>query len=152
MNQDYDNAVSSYNRIFELTPNVDASVDKAITDAVSLQFDKSIIEWQNYLESNELSDEERQDGLENVQTAQKNKVEMIIQRAKDRVERNPHALGNKFELGKVLCKFKRYDVAINSLEQTKGTAQFKLQSLFMQQFPVKRNSFIRSQLQILYHL
>ncbi len=129
--QDYDNAVASYNKIFELTPNVDASVDKAMTDAMSLQFDKSIIEWQNYLKDNELSEEERQDGIKNAKTATKNKVEMIIQRAKDRVERNPHALGNKFELGKVLCKYKRYDIAINNLEQTKGTAQFKLQSLFM---------------------
>lgn len=118
---DYEKALENYNIAAELANAFDPDLDKAISEITAGQFDASIAEWQHYLAGGNLSDEEVEEAEDQIASLRGQKAETLIGRAKERVQRQPHAVGERIKLGKICWMFGYYNEAISEFNQTQSS-------------------------------
>ncbi len=126
---DYEQALENYNIAVEQASAMDSALDAAITRVTAQQYNAGIREWQVYLDGGGLSAEEIQEAKEQIINLSSERAEMLIGRAKERVQRQPHATNERFNLARLLWKYENFDEAIANLEQTKSNTQYRNISL-----------------------
>ena len=129
MAKDYEKAIENYEKAIQLSSIVDPDLDHAYNEAISLQFDASIAEWTAYVQNQQVSEEEREEGHQEIERLKAKKSKILIDRMKERYRRNPHSQDICFELAKLLWKCELFDEAITYFSRTASSAQFKEQSL-----------------------
>ena len=127
--KEYEKAIENYEKAIELSTLVDPDLDHAFNEVTSLQFDASIAEWTAYIQNQQISEEEREEGHREIERLREKKSKILIDRMKERYRRNPHSQDICFELAKLLWKSELFDEAITYFNRTESSAQFKEQSL-----------------------
>ncbi len=121
--REFEKALEAYNITVELIGMMDPALEFAITQVMAHQYDASIEEWQKYMRTPNLSNEEKEHARNEINNFQAHKMEMLIERAQQRLQRQPHDGGIRLELAQMLFVSQRYDEAIPKLEQLRSTSQ-----------------------------
>jgi tetratricopeptide (TPR) repeat protein len=121
----YEEALASYDDVIEIAGTLDPAIDTAITTIYGRQFDDAIGEWKEYLKSDELAEEERQNAEEQVASLEKQKLETMKGRVADRVRRYPNSAPDRMELAKMELASEEYDEALVNFQLCQKNPQFK---------------------------
>jgi tetratricopeptide (TPR) repeat protein len=126
--RNWDKALENYERINELAGSFDSSVDEAITKVLCHQFNDAIYEWEDYMEAEELSEEEIQNAEEQVAIIVDQKRDMQIEHLGERVRRNPNNTPARFELSNLQLEAGFVDEALSNFQHVQKNPQFRQQA------------------------
>jgi tetratricopeptide (TPR) repeat protein len=126
--KEWDKALENYERINELSGSFDSSIDEAITKVLVNQFNEAIYAWEDYIETEELSEEEIQNSQSQIDGIQLQKRDMQIERLSERVRRNPNATAARFELSNLQLEAGFVDEALSNFQHVQKNPQFRQQA------------------------
>ncbi|MFT5128233.1 MAG: tetratricopeptide (TPR) repeat protein, partial [Rhodothermales bacterium] len=124
----WEKALENYERMNELNGTFDSSVDEAITKVLVHQFNDAIGEWETYIDSEELSEEEYQNAESQIEAIRVQKRDMQIERLSERVRRNPNATAARFELATLQLEANMVDEALSHFQHVQKNPQFRQQA------------------------
>lgn len=113
-----DEALEVLNRCSRLSGGRDPEIDRTITEVRLKQFDRRIEELR------------RAGDMAAAEAAEKEKQEYLLQAARERVERYPHDLQYRYELGVLLYERGLLNEAIQQFQQAQRHPQRRLKSLY----------------------
>lgn len=133
---EFDKSLEAYDHVVQLSGVLDPSTDEAITKIMTKQFDERIQEWADYAADEQITDEQRDDALQQVEELKEQRHGMLLERYEDRVKRYPNSVQDRFELGRLLFESARLDEALKHFQlvqkrpQLRGEATFYLGRCF----------------------
>src|SRR5207249_11601099 len=99
---DVESAIAWYEYAADLMSGSDPGLVRKVSDLKMKRTEREIAEHEEFLSSHQPDDEAYAKRLAELQTARKNRTELLISEARERVERNPTDLQLRFELGEYL--------------------------------------------------
>lgn len=125
---DFENALVHYERAQELSDGADPSIEAAMTAIYGRQYDAAVREWEAYVKSEEITDEQRQEGEAQVAELKQQKLAMFLQRYAERVKRYPNDVPERFKFATFLWEDGQIDEALPHFQVTQRNARFKQES------------------------
>jgi tetratricopeptide (TPR) repeat protein len=114
--KDLENAISWYEYAFEIANRAEPSIERTIGNLKMQQFEATLTTKEQELAAT--TDEAARAALQaEVDALRAQKVENVLQAARDRVERYPNDLQLRFELGQALYNAGQYKDAVPELQQ-----------------------------------
>ena len=126
---DFDSAIKWYQRAVELTGNSDAGLVRKVSDLKMRGAERDIAAHEEFLAGHSEKDAIHTERTEQLQTAKKKRAEILIEEAKDRVERNPTDLQLRFELGEHFVNAQRFRDAVPELQRARQNPNARLKAM-----------------------
>lgn len=127
---DYPNALSYYQYAYELTGKTDPGIEKVIYEVRLKQYDELIQQWKNFIIGNP-DDPEITVHQTTLETCQKQRTDLVLQEAKNRVSKYPNDLQFRFELGEALFNVGDVGGAIPELQSALRQPNVRLQAMLL---------------------
>lgn len=124
---DLESAISWYARASELSPAEDLTLIRKTSDLRAKQLDRQIADLEELVSRN--SNEVTADRELALAQAKKQRAEMLIQSARERVDRNPADLQLRFELGEHLMNAGNYREAVPELQRARQNPNARLKAM-----------------------
>src|SRR5205823_3339561 len=124
-----DDATKWYQRAAELTGGSDAGLIRKVSDLKMRAAEREIAEHEEFLVARDKSDPAFAKRSEQLQAAKKKRAEMLIDEARNRVERNPTDLRLRFELGEHLLNAQRFRDAVPELQRARQNPNARLKAM-----------------------
>ena len=123
-----DDAIKWYQRAAELTGGSDAGLVRKVSDLKMRVAEREIAEHEEFLAARDKNDPAFAKRSEELQAAKKKRAEMLIDEARNRVERNPTDLRLRFELGEHLLNAQRFRDAVPELQRARQNPNARLKA------------------------
>ena len=127
---DYTNALSYYQYGYELTGKTDPGLEKIIYEVRLKQYDDLIQQWKDFVSANS-NDPEIKTHQATLETCQKQRADLVLQEAKNRVAKYPNDLQFRFELGEALFNAEDVGGAIPELQASLRQPNVRLQAMLL---------------------
>ncbi len=127
--EDLANAVQWFTYAASLSNNTDAALVRKAADLRIKQYDASIEQYEAYLAAADPEAPETAQYREQLETIKRERAELEIQDARQRVERNPTDLNFRFELGDLLVRLGEYKDAIPELQKARQNPNVRLRAM-----------------------
>lgn len=119
--EDLDAAIRCYQRAVELTGGSDAGLVRKLSDLKMRAAEREIAAHEEFLAGRDETDE--------LKAAKKKRAEMLIEGARNRVERNPTDLQLRFEFGEHLVNAQRFREAVAELQRARQNPNARLKAM-----------------------
>ncbi len=127
--EDLEGAVAWYQYAVDLTDRSDPGLVRKVTDLKMRQLDCRIREGEEYLATPGNNDEQFADKLAELDAAKKQRAEILIDDARNRLNRNPTDLHLRFELGEHLTTAGQYRDALPELQRARQNPNARLKAM-----------------------
>lgn len=127
--EDLDNAVQWFTYAASLTNNSDVALVRKAADLRIKQYDKSIADYEAYLAAADPDSPETAQHRQDYERIKLERVEMELQEARARVDRNPTDLMFRFELGEIMVRLANYKDAIPELQKARQNPNVRLRAM-----------------------
>ena len=124
-----DDAIKWYQRAVELTGGGDDGLIRKVSDLKMRAAESEIAEHEEFLVTCDQRDPAFGKRSEELQAAKKKRAEMLIDEARNRVERNPTDLRLRFELGEHLLNAQRFRDAVPELQHARQNPNARLKAM-----------------------
>ena len=124
-----DAAIKWYQRAAELTGGSDAGLIRKVSDLKMRAAEREIAEHEEFLAARDKKDPAFAKRSEELQAAKKKRAEMLIDEARNRVERNPTDLRLRFELGEHLLNARQFRDAVPELQRARQNPNARLKAM-----------------------
>ncbi|MGC1481227.1 MAG: tetratricopeptide repeat protein [Chthoniobacterales bacterium] len=125
---DLENAVTWFTYAAGLTNNTDAALVRKASDLRVKQFDSSISQYETFIAENPESEEipRYQEELADIK---RQRAELALEEARQRVQRNPTDLMFRFELAEILINLGQYKEAVPELQKARQNPNVRLRAM-----------------------
>jgi tetratricopeptide (TPR) repeat protein len=127
---DWPNAVQWLEYAFQLGGGADLALARRASDLRIKQYDDSIRQWEDYIASNP-GEAEIASAREQLAQIRKQRDEVRLQEARNRVERNPTDLLFRYELGEILLSLGRPQEAIPELQKARTNPNVRIRAMLL---------------------
>jgi tetratricopeptide (TPR) repeat protein len=128
-NNQFDQAIAAYNKIPELTGNVDPAIENAITEVLQDKYNAEISVLQAQMEE---QPENKDEITAEIAKLQDERDTTMFGRYKQRVQDYPNEMQYRFDLGMLLWESGRIDEALTEFQQSQRNPHFaKRSQLYM---------------------
>ena len=122
-------ALEWYQYAARLTKDTDAGLLRKVSDLKMRESEHEIAEHEEFLANHPAGDELHAKRAEELKAARKKRAEMLIEEARQRVERNPTDLQLRFELGEHLANAGRFREALPELQRARQNPNARLKAM-----------------------
>ena len=141
--EDLDSAIQYYQWAVQLTNSSDPGLIRKVNDLTLKNLDRQIQSREQWLRdqaqsqngNGEALDEETRDTISRLKTEmeefKRQKAEMLVSTARQRVDRNPTDLTFRYELGEQLVKAGKYTEAIAELQKSQNSPNLGMKSKYL---------------------
>ena len=126
---DLEAAIKCYQRAVELTGGSDAGLVRKVSDLKMRGAERDIAAHEEFLAGQTAKGAVRAKKTEELESAKKKRAEMLIEDAKNRVERNPTDLQLRFELGEHFVNAQRFREAVPELQRARQNPNARLKAM-----------------------
>jgi tetratricopeptide (TPR) repeat protein len=126
---DFESAIASYENALNLIGTNDPVLARKISDLRMRRFDHEIAELEEFLSTHQATDKGYAAKTSQLQAARSKRAEILIEQARDRVERNPTDSQLRFELGQHLSNGQRYREAVPELQRARQNPNARLKAM-----------------------
>lgn len=127
--EDLEGAVAWYQYAVDLTNRSDPGLVRKVTDLKMRQLERRIREAEEYLAAQSSEDEQFAEKLAELEVAKKQRVEILIDDARNRLDRNPTDLQLRYELGEHLTNADQYRDALPELQRARQNPNARLKAM-----------------------
>jgi tetratricopeptide (TPR) repeat protein len=127
--QDFESAIAWYQYAVDLTNGSDAGLTRKVSDLKMKLSEKEIAEHETFLAAHGTESEEHAKRAKELAHAKKQRAELLIDEARQRVDRNPTDLQLRFELGEHLVKAGQYREALPELQRARQNPNARLKAM-----------------------
>jgi tetratricopeptide (TPR) repeat protein len=127
---DYTNALAYYQYAYDLTGKTDPGLEKVMYDIRLKQYDSLIQQWKDFIAANP-NDPEIKTHQATLETCEKQKAELVLKEARNRVIKYPNDLQYRFELGEALYHAGDVGGAIPELQAALRQPNARLNAMFL---------------------
>ncbi len=127
--EDFEAAIGWYQHAADLTKGADAGLVRKVSDLKIKGLEREIAAHEEFLSTHTLAHELYGKKSEELKTAKKSRAEILLDDARDRVERNPTDLQLRFELGAHLVDAARFREAVPELQRARQNPNARLKAM-----------------------
>ena len=127
--EDFEAAVGWYQYAADLTKGADAGLVRKVSDLKIKRLDREIAVDEEFLSTHDAGHELYEKKSEGLKTAKKNRAEILLVDARNRVERNPTDLQLRFELGEHLVNAEHFREALPELQRARQNPNARLKAM-----------------------
>jgi tetratricopeptide (TPR) repeat protein len=127
--EDLDTAMQWYQYAVDLTGGSDAGLVRKVSDLKMKRAEREIAAHEEFLASDKIDNNERGKRAAELETAKKQRAELVIDDARKRVERNPTDLQLRFELGEQLANAGQFREAVPELQRARQNPNARLKAM-----------------------
>jgi len=127
--EDFEAAIGWYQYAADLTKGADAGLVRKVSDLKIKGLEREIAAHEGFLSTHTLAHELYGKKAEELKTAKKSRAEILLDDARDRVERNPTDLQLRFELGAHLVDAARFREAVPELQRARQNPNARLKAM-----------------------
>ena len=127
--EDFEAAVGWYQYAADLTKGADAGLVRKVSDLKIKRLDREIAVDEEFLSTHDAGHELYEKKSEGLRTAKKNRAEILLVDARNRVERNPTDLQLRFELGEHLVNAGHFREALPELQRARQNPNARLKAM-----------------------
>ena len=126
---DLEGAIAWYQYAVDLTNKSDPGLVRKVTDLKMKQLDRQIREDERYLAEHGANDEQVAAKIAALETAKRERAEILIDDARRRLDRNPTDLQLRYELGEHLTNAGQYRDALPELQRARQNPNARLKAM-----------------------
>ena len=126
---DLESAISWYQYAADLTSGSDAGLVRKVSDLKMKRAEKEIAEHEEFLSGPGADDKSHGKRADELKAAKKKRAELLIDEARNRVERNPTDLQLRFELGEHLVNAGQFREALPELQRARQNPNARLKAM-----------------------
>jgi tetratricopeptide (TPR) repeat protein len=127
--EDLEAAIGWYQYAADLTKGADAGLVRKVSDLKIKRFEREIAAHEEFLSTHDAEHELYGKKSEELKTAKKNRAEILLNDARNRVERNPTDLQLRFELGEHLVNAGHFREAVPELQRARQNPNARLKAM-----------------------
>ncbi|HZA38271.1 MAG TPA: hypothetical protein VE486_03940 [Candidatus Baltobacteraceae bacterium] len=127
--EDFEAAVGWYQYAADLTKGADAGLVRKVSDLKIKRLDREIAVDEEFLSTHDARHELYEKKSEGLKTAKRNRAEILLVDARNRVERNPTDLQLRFELGEHLVNAEHFREALPELQRARQNPNARLKAM-----------------------
>lgn len=127
--EDFQAAIGWYQYAADLTKGADAGLIRKVSDLRIRRLDREIVGHEEFLSTHDAKHELHGKKSEELKAAKKNRAEILLDDARDRVERNPTDLQLRFELGAYLVDAGHCREAVPELQRARQNPNARLKAM-----------------------
>jgi tetratricopeptide (TPR) repeat protein len=127
--EDFEAAIGWYQYAADLTKGADAGLVRKVSDLKIKRLDREIAVDEGFLSTHDAGHELHEKKSEGLKTAKKNRAEILLVDARNRVERNPTDLQLRFELGEHLVNAEHFREALPELQRARQNPNARLKAM-----------------------
>jgi tetratricopeptide (TPR) repeat protein len=127
--EDFEAAIGWYQYAADLTKGADAGLVRKVSDLKIKRLDREIAVDEEFLSTHDAGHELYEKKSEGLKTAKKNRAEILLVDARNRVERNPTDLQLRFELGEHLMDAGHFREAVPELQRARQNPNARLKAM-----------------------
>ncbi len=127
--EDLEGAIAWYQYAVGLTNRSDPGLVRKVADLKMRQLDRRIRASEEYLAGHDPADAARPEQLAELETAKKQRAEILIDDARKRLDRNPTDLQLRYELGEHLADAGQYRDALPELQRARQNPNARLKAM-----------------------
>jgi tetratricopeptide (TPR) repeat protein len=127
--EDFEAAIGWYQYAADLTKGADAGLIRKVSDLKTKRLEREIAAHEEFLSTHVPSHELYGKKSEELKAAKKSRAEILLDDARDRVERNPTDLKLRFELGAHLVDAGRFREAVPELQRARQNPNARLKAM-----------------------
>jgi tetratricopeptide (TPR) repeat protein len=129
LKEDFETAIGWYQHAADLTKGADAGLIRKVSDLRIRRLDREIAAHEEFLSAHASADELCGKKSEELKAAKKSRAEILLDDARNRVERNPTDLQLRFELGGHLVDAGRFREAVPELQRARQNPNARLKAM-----------------------
>jgi tetratricopeptide (TPR) repeat protein len=126
---DLEAAIGWYQYAADLTKGTDAGLVRKVSDLRMKSFERDIAEYEQFLSQHGPDHELYAQKTEELRKAKLKRAEILIEDARQRVERNPTDLQLRFELGERFVNAERFREAVPELQRARQNPHARLKAM-----------------------
>ncbi|MEO6969502.1 MAG: tetratricopeptide repeat protein [Chthoniobacterales bacterium] len=126
---DLEGAIAWYQYAVDVTNKSDPGLVRKVTDLKMKQLDRQIREDERYLAEHGANDEQVAAKIAALETAKRERAEILIDDARRRLDRNPTDLQLRYELGEHLTNAGQYRDALPELQRARQNPNARLKAM-----------------------
>ncbi len=126
---DLDGAIAWYQYAVALTNKTEPGLVRKVADLKMRQLERQIREQEQYLAEPNSSDPHQADKQAKLESARKQRAEILINDARKRIDRNPTDLQLRYELGERLAEAGLYREALPQLQRARQNPNARLKAM-----------------------
>ena len=126
--EDWENAIAWYEYASQLSGNTDLSLARKASDLRLKQYDLAIQGYEEFISKNPGTEESERYARE-LEELKAQRAKMLLDAARERVERNPTDLMLRYELGEILVSMGEYREAIAELQKARQNPAVRLKAM-----------------------
>ena len=127
--EDFEAAIGWYQCAADLTKGADAGLVRKVSDLRIKRLEREIAAHEEFLSTHDAAHELYEKKSEELRAAKKNRAEILLDDARNRVERNPTDLQLRFELGGHLVDAARFREAVPELQRARQNPNARLKAM-----------------------
>jgi tetratricopeptide (TPR) repeat protein len=127
--EDFEAAIGWYQYAVDLTKGADAGLVRKVSDLRIKRLEREIAAHEEFLSTHTAADELYGKKSEELKAAKKSRAEILLDDARNRVERNPTDLQLRFELGEHLLDAGRFREAVPELQRARQNPNARLRAM-----------------------
>ena len=127
--EDFEAAIRWYQYAADLTKGTDAGLVRKVSDLRIKRLEREIAADEEFLSTHDAAHELYEKKSEELRAAKKNRAEILLDDAHNRVERNPTDLQLRFELGEHLVDAGRFREAVPELQRARQNPNARLKAM-----------------------
>ena len=127
--EDLDSAIDWYRFAADLTKGADIGLARKVADLKIKLLEREIAAHEEFLAVHSAADEPAAEAAEKLKAAKRNRAEMLIADARERVARNPTDLQLRFELGECLVNGEHFRQAVPELQRARQNPNARLKAM-----------------------
>ena len=127
--EDFEAAIGWYQYAADLTKGTDAGLVRKVSDLKIKRLEREIAAHEEFLSTHAPADALYGKKSEELKAAKKSRAEILLDDARDRVERNPTDLRLRFELGAHLVDAGRFREAVPELQRARQNPNARLRAM-----------------------
>jgi tetratricopeptide (TPR) repeat protein len=124
-------AIGWYQYAADLTKGADAGLIRKVSDLKTKGLEREIAAHEEFLSTHAADDELSAKKTEELRVAKKKRAEILVEDARERVERNPTDLQLRFELGEHLVNAGHFREALPELQRARQNPNARLKAMNM---------------------
>jgi tetratricopeptide (TPR) repeat protein len=126
---DLDTAMQWYQYAVDLTGGSDAGLVRKVSDLKMKRAERVIATHEQFLASDKIDNDERRKRAAELESAKKQRAELVVDDARKRVDRNPTDLQLRFELGEQLTNAGQFREAVPELQRARQNPNARLKAM-----------------------
>src|SRR5947207_2197121 len=127
--EDFEAAIGWYQYAADLTKGADAGLVRKASDLKIKRLEREIAAGEEFLSTHDAGHELYGRKSEELKTAKRNRAEILVTDARERVARNPTDLQLRFELGEHLVSARRFREAVPELQRARQNPHARLKAM-----------------------